>query len=63
MYFIINMYKFQLFKKLLEIIFKIVYHNDGDFLGKKDEDIVSGNSEYVPLCRKHWLLRMEKKKK
>ncbi len=32
------------------------------FLGKKDADIVIGNSEYVPLCRKHWLLRMEKKK-
>ena len=31
------------------------------FLGQKEEDIVIGNSEYVPLCRKHWLQRMEKK--
>lgn len=32
------------------------------FLGRKDADIVIGNSEYVPLCRRHWLERMMKKK-
>ncbi len=32
------------------------------FLGKKDSDIVIGNNEYIPLCRKHWLLRMESKR-
>lgn len=32
------------------------------FLGRKDADIVIGNSEYVPLCRRHWLERMTKKK-
>ena len=31
------------------------------FLGQKEEDIVIGNSEYIPLCRKHWLRRMETK--
>lgn len=33
------------------------------YLGKKDEDIVIGNSEYIPLCRKHWLARMNEKSK
>ncbi|MBO5179864.1 MAG: thymidine kinase [Clostridia bacterium] len=33
------------------------------YLGRKDKDIVIGNNEYVPLCRKHWLDRMNAKKK
>ena len=31
------------------------------FLGKKDEDIVVGNSEYIPLCRKCYTARMKAK--
>ena len=32
------------------------------YLGEKDKDIVIGNSEYIPLCRKLWLARMKDKK-
>ncbi|MBR3281038.1 MAG: thymidine kinase [Clostridia bacterium] len=30
------------------------------FLGKKDTDIVVGNNEYIPLCRKCYTKRMKK---
>lgn len=33
------------------------------FLGKKSQDIVIGNREYIPLCRTCWKKRMEMKEK
>jgi len=33
------------------------------FLGKKNEDVRIGDSEYIPLCRSCWLKRMKMKEK